>query len=90
MDKLTVLLIPTTESSKLASVIFKFTSSSDKTPINVPDTFVEEGNQCIKIPTLEGEMIASIRDYIIRGIKGEYYPCKPDIFEATYEKVENI
>jgi hypothetical protein len=34
-------------------------------------------------------MTASIRDYIIRGIKGEFYPCKPDIFEATYEKVEN-
>jgi hypothetical protein len=50
----------------------------------------EEGNQCIKIPTLEGEMTASIGDYIIRGVKGEYYPCKPDIFEATYEKVENI
>ena len=49
----------------------------------------DEGRQCIKIPTLEGEMTASIGDYIIRGVKGEYYPCKPDIFEATYEKVEN-
>ena len=47
----------------------------------------EKGNECIKIPTLEGEMIASIGDYIIKGVKGEYYPCKPDIFEATYEKV---
>jgi hypothetical protein len=37
---------------------------------------------------LEGEMIASIGDYIIRGVKGEYYPCKPDIFEATYDTVE--
>jgi hypothetical protein len=44
--------------------------------------------QCIKIPTLEGEMIASIGDYIIRGVQGEFYPCKPDIFELTYEKVE--
>ena len=48
-----------------------------------------EGKQCIKIPTLEGEMIASIGDYIIRGVQGEYYPCKPDIFEMTYEMVEN-
>ena len=48
-----------------------------------------EGNQCIKIPTLEGEMIASIGDYIIRGVQGEYYPCKPDIFEMTYETVNN-
>lgn len=40
------------------------------------------------IRTLEGEHIASIGDYIIRGIKGEFYPCKPDIFEKTYEAVE--
>ena len=45
----------------------------------------EEGKQCIKIPTLEGEMTASIGDYIIKGVKGEFYPCKPDIFEMTYE-----
>lgn len=40
------------------------------------------------ISTLEGTMIASEGDWIIRGVKGELYPCKPDIFEATYEKVE--
>jgi hypothetical protein len=44
--------------------------------------------QCIDIQTLEGEMRADINDYIIKGIKGEFYPCKPDIFEATYEKVK--
>ena len=38
------------------------------------------------IPTLEGEHIASINDWIIRGVKGEFYPCKPDIFEQTYDK----
>lgn len=43
----------------------------------------------IVIPTLEGEMIASPGDWIIKGIKGEFYPCKPDIFEATYEAVDN-
>ena len=42
----------------------------------------------MKIPTLEGEMTASMGDYIIKGIQGELYPCKPDIFEKTYEKVE--
>lgn len=42
------------------------------------------------IPTLEGDMKASIGDYIIRGVKGEYYPCKPDIFEQTYELCDNI
>ena len=39
------------------------------------------------IQTLEGNMKASPDDYIIKGIQGEYYPCKPDIFEATYESV---
>lgn len=39
------------------------------------------------IPTLEGEMTAQDGDYIIKGVKGEFYPCKPDIFEATYEPV---
>lgn len=41
------------------------------------------------IPTLEGEMEASVGDYIIKGIKGEFYPCKPDIFEASYEVVND-
>ena len=41
----------------------------------------------IYIPTLEGEMTASVGDWIIKGVKGEFYPCKPDIFEATYEAV---
>ena len=42
------------------------------------------------IKTLEGTMIAEPGDWIIRGIKGELYPCKPDIFEATYEQVEGV
>ena len=42
----------------------------------------------ILIHTLEGDMIAQYGDYIIKGINGEFYPCKPDIFEKTYEKVE--
>ena len=37
------------------------------------------------IPTLEGDMKASPNDWIIKGINGEFYPCKPDIFEKTYE-----
>jgi hypothetical protein len=40
------------------------------------------------IPTLEGTMSASPGDWIIRGVNGEFYPCKPDIFEKTYDKVE--
>lgn len=42
----------------------------------------------IVIHTLEGDMTANIGDYIIKGVNGEFYPCKPDIFEKTYEKVE--
>lgn len=41
----------------------------------------------IDIPTLEGVMRADLGDWIIKGVKGEFYPCKPDIFEATYELV---
>lgn len=43
----------------------------------------------MEISTLDGTMRANCGDYIIKGIKGEFYPCKPDIFEATYEKVES-
>lgn len=42
----------------------------------------------IRIQTLEGEMIANSGDWIICGVKGEFYPCKPDIFEQTYEPAE--
>ena len=40
------------------------------------------------IETPEGEMVANVGDWIIRGVKGEFYPCKPDIFAATYEGAE--
>ena len=42
----------------------------------------------IYIQTLEGEHKATVKDWIIKGVKSEFYPCKPDIFEATYEPVE--
>ena len=45
-------------------------------------------NKFLYIETLEGDMKAQFGDYIIKGVQGEVYPCKPDIFEATYEKVE--
>ena len=40
------------------------------------------------IPTLEGDMICQVGDWIIKGIQGEFYPIKPEIFEATYESLE--
>lgn len=45
--------------------------------------------QSLIIPTLEGDHEAQPGDWIIRGVKGEIYPCKPDIFAATYEAVES-
>lgn len=45
----------------------------------------EEG---LKIFTLEGSHLATIGDWIIKGVKGEFYPCKPDIFDQTYLIVE--
>lgn len=44
-------------------------------------------DKSIEIETLEGVMKASIGDYIIKGVNGELYPCKPDIFKKTYDKV---
>ena len=42
---------------------------------------------CVRIHTLEGVMRAESGDWIIKGVQGEFYPCKPDIFEATYTQV---
>lgn len=46
-----------------------------------------DGTGALEIVTLEGVMRATVGDWIIRGVKGELYPCKPDIFDATYEAV---
>jgi hypothetical protein len=40
----------------------------------------------LTIPTLEGDMNAVFGDWVIKGVKGEFYPCKPDIFDLTYEE----
>lgn len=62
-----------------------------------PDNLVDIANWCdaivhsdnwLGIPTLEGVMTASMGDYVIRGVAGEFYPCKPEIFGATYEAVK--
>lgn len=47
-----------------------------------------DGNGNIVIPTLEGNMNASVGDYIIKGLRGEFYPCKPDVFEKKYELIK--
>lgn len=50
-------------------------------------SFSNDKENTLVIPTLEGEHIASIGDWIIQGIEGEMYPCKPNIFRKTYVKV---
>jgi len=54
---------------------------------NSSASFNEPGRPILLIQTLEGIMTAQIGDWIIKGVNGEFYPCKPDIFEATYEAV---
>lgn len=49
------------------------------------ETYPQAGK--VVIATLEGDMVASMGDWIIQGVNGEFYPCKPDIFEKTYEVV---
>lgn len=49
--------------------------------------YEDKDNPYLKIETLEGIMKASVGDYIIKGVNVEFYPCKPDIFEKTYERV---
>ena len=52
------------------------------------DVLAAHDESFINIKTLEGTMKAQIGDWIIKGVQGEFYPCKPDIFKKTYEKVE--
>lgn len=52
------------------------------------NTEMDEGMIKLYIKTLEGDMLISHGDYVIKGVEGEFYPCKPDIFKKTYELVE--
>lgn len=56
----------------------------------LPDFSVgsRKGMTGLIIPTLEGDHVAQKGDYIIKGVAGEYYPCKPEIFKATYDEVK--
>lgn len=55
---------------------------------NVRIQFPPECDIVLLIETLEGVMVANVGDYIIKGVKGEYYPCKAEIFHETYEEVK--
>lgn len=75
---------------------FQFTDDEPETLIELQEfmdrdvrvSYKNPENPVLKIETLEGVMDASIGDYIIKGVRGEFYPCKPDIFKATYEEAK--
>jgi len=71
----------------LGNIISSDNPARDIPAAEVSDTCGEDGPIFIAltIPTLEGDHIARHGDWIIRGVQGEFYPCKPDIFEQTYE-----
>lgn len=52
------------------------------------NTGVRKGKAGLIIPTKKGDMVAEPNDWIIKGVEGEFYPCKPDIFERIYELVK--
>lgn len=55
-------------------------------PVNAQETLLEfDSPSIIRVRTLEGVMTAELGDWVIKGVKGELYPCEPDIFAATYE-----
>lgn len=51
-------------------------------------SYKDPDHPVLKVPTMEGVMTAQVGDYIIKGVYGELYPCKPDIFAETYEEAE--
>lgn len=53
--------------------------------VNFTNKGIEFNGETMEIKTLEGNMKASVGDYIIKGVNGEFYPCKPDIFNKTYD-----
>ena len=76
-----------------ASNIFEILDFITGKVTEINDVYFEYAKTVVKdgyliIDTLEGKMKASIGDYIIKGVQGEFYPCKPDIFEQTYEGAE--
>lgn len=58
--------------------------------VHLGASYCDDGEDFLIIQTLEGDMRADKGDYIIKGVQGEFYPCKPDIFEQTYEEIFNI
>ncbi len=80
------------EAVRAGSVLDDISNSLGKSPPWIVDGFrggaIGFGLHDVIINTLEGQVRAQRTDWIIRGVKGEIYPCRPDIFEATYEVVD--
>jgi len=72
----------------IEAVLFHGTNHDEIADFCLPNIIKVGGGYTLIIPTLEGDHTANKGDWIIKGVKGEFYPCKPDIFEQTYEKVE--
>lgn len=71
-----------------AEIIYCYSKGNQIACSNEIPTDVDNYSVQVTIRTLEGNMEALINDYIIKGVNGEFYPCKPDIFEKTYEEVK--
>lgn len=68
----------------------QFTNETEHEILSWAEAYIHpQDKDCLVIPTLEGGMKAKKGDWIIRGVRGEFYPCREDIFNETYEKVEN-
>lgn len=63
----------------------EWTGSNAVSVIDFTNNQARQEGPVLIIPTLEGDHEASLGDMIIKGVKGEFYPCKPDIFAATYD-----
>lgn len=67
----------------------EYSLSSQKEIIEWSNHIIKKGlDGGLIIPTLEGNIVANTGDYIIKGVNGEFYPCKPDIFQKTYDPAE--
>jgi hypothetical protein len=75
------------EAQQLTDAVLDAEHPSDEHIVGVN---YDPDRRCATIDTLEGQMTAEVGDWIIRGIKGELYPCKPDIFQETYVQVAGV
>lgn len=80
------------EAAQVSALLLTFVSRETAWPAWAREAFyagiLQVGQHSVLIKTLEGDHAGGFDDWIIRGVKGELYPCKPDIFAATYDAVD--